>query len=85
MSRTMIKALNPEAILLDNSFDIAIVGVGNNAMGDVVAVYSQKDCVDIISSDGVEEADARMLLGTFMEHSQGKYAPVLLVELWEIS
>ena len=85
MSRTMIKALNPEAILLDNSFDVAIVGIGNNASGDIVAVYSQKDCVDIISSDGVEDADARMLLSTFMEHSLGKYAPVFLTELWEIS
>ena len=85
MSRTMIKALNPEAILLDNSFDVAIVGVGNNAMGDVVAVYSQKDCIDILSADGVEDGDARMLLGTFVEYSQGKYAPVLLTELWEIS
>lgn len=84
MSRTMIKALNPEAILLDNSFDVAIVGVGNNAMGDVVAVYSHKDCIDILSADGVEDDDARMLLGTFMEYSQGKYAPVLLTELWEI-
>lgn len=85
MSRTMIRALNPEAILLDNSFDVAIVGVGNNATGDVVAVYSQKDCVDIISSDGVDDDDARMLLETFMLHSRGRYAPVLLTELWEIS
>ena len=85
MSRTMIRALNPEAILLDNSFDVAIVGVGNNASGDVVAVYSQKDCVDIISSDGVEDADARMLFATFVEHSRGRYSPVFLTEFWEMA
>ena len=81
----MIKTLNPEAILLDNSFDVAIVGVGNNAAGDLIAVYSQKECVDIISSDGVDDDDARMLFATFVEHSKGRYSPVFLTEFWEIA
>ena len=85
MSRTMIKTLNPEAILLDNSFDVAIVGVGNNASGDLIAVYSQKECVDIISSDGVDDDDARMLFATFVEHSKGRYSPVFLTEFWEMA
>lgn len=54
MNRQTITTLNPEAIFLDNAFDGAIVGVGNNAFGDVVAIYSQKECLDIIGSDGVE-------------------------------
>tara|TARA_R110002020_G_scaffold180457_2_gene374880 strand:- start:88 stop:333 length:246 start_codon:yes stop_codon:yes gene_type:complete len=81
----MIKTLNPEAILLDNSFDVAIVGVGNNASGDLIAVYSQKECVDIISSDGVDDDDARMLFATFVEHSKGRYSPVFLTEFWEMA
>ena len=85
MIRTMIKTLNPEAILLDNSFDVAIVGVGNNASGDLIAVYSQKECVDIISSDGVDDDDARMLFATFVEHSKGRYSPVFLTEFWEMA
>ena len=85
MNKKMIRALNPEAILLDDAFDIAIIGVGANALGDVVAVYSQKDCLDIISSDGVEDKDASLLLNTFVEHSIGRYAPVFLTEMWEIA
>tara|TARA_R100001594_G_scaffold12533_5_gene27806 strand:- start:1686 stop:1931 length:246 start_codon:yes stop_codon:yes gene_type:complete len=81
----MIKELNPEAIFLDDAFDVAIVGIGNNVGGDYVAVYSHKDCLDIITSDGVEDIDAEMLLGVFKEHSQGKYSPVFLTEIWEIA
>tara|TARA_R100000306_G_C4294966_1_gene102088 strand:+ start:322 stop:579 length:258 start_codon:yes stop_codon:yes gene_type:complete len=85
MSRQTIKNLNPEAIFLDNAFDDAIVGIGSNALGDVVAIYSQKDCMDIISSDGVANSDARMLMCTFIESTTGKYAPMFLTEIWEIS
>ena len=85
MNRKMVQELNPEAILLDDAFDIAIVGVGSNALGNVVAIYSQKDCLDIISSDGVDDKDASMLLNTFVQHSFGRYAPVFLVEIWEIA
>ena len=85
MTRQTIKNLNPEAIFLDNAFDNAIVGIGSNALGDVVAIYSQKDCMDIISSDGVANADARMLMSTFIESTIGKYAPMFLTEIWEIS
>ena len=83
--RQTIKELNPEAILLDNAFDIAIVGVGNNVGGEYIAVYSQKDCIDIITSDGVEDDDAHMLFNVFKEHSQGKYSPIFLTEIWEIA
>ena len=85
MTRQTIKNLNPEAIFLDNAFDNAIVGIGSNALGDVVAIYSQKDCMDIISSDGVANADARMLMSTFIESTIGKYAPMFLTEIWELS
>jgi hypothetical protein len=85
MTRQTIKNLNPEAIFLDNAFDNAIVGIGSNALGDVVAIYSQKDCMDIISSDGVGNADARMLMCTFIESTTGKYAPMFLTEMWELS
>ena len=67
MTRQMIKELNPEAILLDNSFDMAIVGIGNNANGSYVAVYSERDCIDIISADGVDDEDAFMLLSIFKD------------------
>ena len=85
MNRQTISTINPEAIFLDDAFDQAILGVANDADGDLVAVYSQKDCLDIISSDGVDDKDASMLLNTFVEHSFGKYAPVFLVEIWEIA
>ena len=85
MKRKTIREVNPEAILLDDAFDLAILGVGNNALGQVVAVYSQKDCLDILSSDGIESSDASLLFNTFVEHSFGKYAPVFLTEMWEIS
>ena len=49
MKRQMIMEMNPQAILLDSSFDNAIIGVGSNAVGDIVAVYSHKECIDIIS------------------------------------
>jgi len=81
----MIKELNPQAIFLDNAFDIAIVGVGSNGQGDVVAVYSNKFCIDIISSDGVDDKEASMLLNVFVEHSTGKYSPIFLTEMWEIA
>ena len=85
MTRQMIKELNPEAILLDNSFDMAIVGIGNNANGSYVAVYSERDCIDIISADGVESDDAFMLFSVFKEHAQGRYSPVFLTEVWEMA
>ena len=85
MNRQTITTLNPEAIFLDNAFDGAIVGVGNNAFGDVVAIYSQKECLDIIGSDGVEKTDAAMLMGTFIESTSGKYAPMFLTDIWELS
>ena len=81
----MIKELNPEAILLDNSFDMAIVGIGNNANGSYVPVYSERDCIDIISADGVDDEDAFMLLSIFKDHAQGKYSPVFLTEIWEVA
>ena len=81
----MIKEMNPQAILLDSSFDTAILGVGSNSYGDVIAVYSNKECLDIISFDGVEYDDARLLMSTFKEHSQGKYSPVFLTEMWEMA
>ena len=74
MKRQMIKELNPQAIFLDNAFDIAIVGVGSN-----------KFCIDIISSDGVDDKEASMLLNVFVEHSTGKYSPIFLTEMWEIA
>tara|TARA_R110000824_G_scaffold114061_3_gene264282 strand:- start:816 stop:1049 length:234 start_codon:yes stop_codon:yes gene_type:complete len=76
--------MNPQAILLDSSFDRAIVGVGSNSQGDVVVIYSNKECIDIISFDGVEKADAIFLMSTFKESSQGKYSPVFLTEMWEM-
>lgn len=85
MNRQTIKELNPQAILLDDAFDQAIVGVGNDAYGDLVAVYSQKVCLDIIGSDGVDDLDASFLWATFIETSRGKGAPIIFSELWEIS
>ena len=85
MNKKMVQELNPEAILLDDAFDSAIIGVGANALGDVLAVYSKKSCLDIISSDGVSNKDASMLLNVFVEHSLGRYAPVFLTEIWEIA
>lgn len=85
MKRQMIREMNPQAILLDSSFDNAIIGVGSNAVGDIVAVYSHKECIDIISCDGVELDDAVLLMNVFKDSSQGKYSPVFLTEMWEIS
>ena len=84
MNRQTIQEINPRAILLDDAFDQAIVGVGNDADGDLVAVYSQKECLSIISSDGVEDLDATFLWATFVETSRGKGAPIIFSELWEI-
>jgi hypothetical protein len=85
MKRQMIKEMNPQAILLDSSFDNAIVGVGSNALGDIVVIYSQKECIDIISSDGVDNDDAVLLMSVFKDSSIGKYAPIFLTEMWEIA
>ena len=85
MIRQMIMEMNPQAILLDSSFDNAIIGVGSNAVGDIVAVYSRKECIDIISVDGLESIDADFLFSKFREHSEGKYAPVFLTEIWELA
>ena len=85
MNRQTIQEINPRAILLDDAFDQAIVGVGNDADGDLVAVYSQKVCLDIIGVDGVEDLDASFLWATFIETSRGKGAPVIFSELWEIN
>lgn len=85
MKRQMIMEMNPQAILLDSSFDNAIIGVGSNAVGDIVAVYSHKECIDIISSDGVELDDAVLLMNVFKDSSIGKYSPVFLTEMWEIA
>lgn len=84
MNRQTIQEINPRAILLDDAFDRAIVGVGNDADGDLVAVYSQKECMDIISSDGVNDLDVSFLWATFIETSRGKGAPIIFSELWEI-
>ena len=51
MNRQTIQEINPQAILLDDAFDQAIDGVGNDADGELVAVYSQSACLDIIGSD----------------------------------
>ena len=85
MKRQMIMEMNPQAILLDSSFDNAIIGVGSNAVGDIVAVYSNKECLDIISVDGLESVHADFLFSKFVEYSQGKYSPVFLTEMWEIA
>ena len=85
MKRQKIQEINPAATFLDNAFDNAIVGVGNNDTGEIIVIYSQKECLNIISSDGVEDNDAKMLLGTFYEHTRGKCAPIFLTEIWEIS
>jgi hypothetical protein len=85
MNRQTIKAINPRAILLDDAFDRAILGVGNDADGELVAVYSQKECLDIIGADGVEDKDATFLWATFIEYSRGKGAPIIFTELWEIN
>ena len=84
MKRQMIMEMNPQAILLDSSFDNAIIGVGSNAVGDIVAVYSFKECLDIISVDGLEDMHANFLFSKFMEYSKGKYSPVFLTEMWEM-
>jgi hypothetical protein len=84
MNRQTIQEINPRAILLDDAFDHAIVGVGNDADGDLVAVYSQKECLSIIGSDGVEDLDATFLWATFVETSRGKGAPIIFSELWEV-
>lgn len=85
MNRQTIKEINPRAILLDDAFDQAILGVGNDADGDLVAVYSQKECLDIIGADGVDNKDATFLWATFIEYSRGKGAPIIFTELWRIN
>ena len=79
----MVQELNPEAILLDDAFDIAIVGVGSNALGNVVAVYSQKECISILNVDGIQDEDFDFLWATFIETSRGKGAPIIFTELWD--
>ena len=85
MNRQTIQEINPQAILLDDAFDQAIVGVGNDADGELVAVYSQSACLDIIGSDGVDDLDVTFLWATFIETSRGKGAPIIFSELWELS
>ena len=55
MNRQTIATINPEAIFLDDAFDQAILGVANDADGDLVAVYSQKACISILNVDGLED------------------------------
>ena len=57
MNRQTISTINPEAIFLDDAFDQAILGVANDADGDLVAVYSQKQCINILNVDGIEDDD----------------------------
>ena len=52
MNRQAISTINPEAIFLDDAFDQAILGVANDADGDLVAVYSQKECISILNEIG---------------------------------
>jgi hypothetical protein len=85
MNRQMITKINPQAIFLDDAFDQAIVGVGNDADGDLVAVYSQKKCINILGVDGIDNEDFDFLWATFIEKSRGKGAPVIFTELWEVN
>ena len=78
MNRQTISTINPEAIFLDDAFDQAILGVANDADGDLVAVYSQKQCISILNVDGIEDEDFE-----FIETSRGKGAPIIFTELWD--
>ena len=83
MNRQAISTINPEAIFLDDAFDQAILGVANDADGDLVAVYSQKQCISILNVDGIEDDDFDFLWATFIETSRGKGAPIIFTELWD--
>ena len=83
MNRQTISTINPEAIFLDDAFDQAILGVANDADGDLVAVYSQKQCISILNVDGIQDEDFDFLWATFKETSRGKGAPIIFTELWD--
>ena len=45
-------------ILLADGFDDAFIGVGDNAQGNPVAVYSIEKCLDILAEQFKDEEDA---------------------------
>ena len=47
-----------DKILLADGFDDAFIGVGDNAQGNPVAVYSIDKCLDILAEQFKDEEDA---------------------------
>ena len=47
-----------DKILLADGFDDAFIGIGENAQGNPVAVYSIEKCLDILAEQFKDEEDA---------------------------
>lgn len=47
-----------DKILLADGFDDAFIGIGDNAQGNPVAVYSIEKCLDILAEQFKDEEDA---------------------------
>jgi hypothetical protein len=69
---------NPEALLWDG-FDDALIGVVRRACKPPLALYSASKCVEVLSSGGMDEDEAREYLdfNTFCAY-MGDHTPCFL-------
>lgn len=84
MNEDLILELNSQAELLDSGFDDAIIGVGCNTNRDIIAIYSRTRCIDIISSQGIENSDAIELFNRMASQLNGIHTPMFMAHLWEL-
>lgn len=74
--------LNPDAYLFDN-MNAALIGVGNIAHKDPVAVYSKQKMFAKMLADGFSQEDAEEYFSKFVGTWAGDNTPVIVNDILE--
>lgn len=73
---------NPNAVLFDN-MNQALVGIGNVAHHDPIAIYSKRKIFEKLLHDGFSDEDAEEYFAKFSGTWAGENTPVIIDDILE--
>lgn len=81
--RKTLQKLNPEAVLFDEKFDAAIIGICCVANNAPVALYSQKLIYDLLLPEMTLDEKNEYYHWHFVQLRAGEFTPVIWSDLKE--
>ena len=84
--KDIIREENPDAMFIEQKFDIALIGTCKGYSGKTVAAYNTDDCLDVLIKEGMDEFDAlEHFQGSLEAYPEGPNKPVFISDFRNIS